>query len=417
MSARLIVAASLVRHLRQMGRLVDAIKPVVSGFDPAHAAASDPGILLNALGLPVTEQEIDRISPWRFRAALSPDLAAEREGRRIDVDTVIKYCQTAIDQRRDILLIEGVGGIMVPLDGERTILDVMMALQLPLILVAGSYLGTISHTLTALDALFRRGMRVVAIVVSETPGSTVPLDDTVAAIARFAEPVIGLPRQRQDVPPQPGGRPSKTADALGRIFRPIRQRYSDRKLFGEIMHLHHGFHCAFEIKQRVQKKRQQRRAGAQAHPAQKQADDENLQHAGPIILDVQPRPNHRDRDDRQPSEAFRARPAAEQKAAEHDLLAGRRDDDGGDRHGRQPAFRGGGRVGLQLKCRHQVAPACVKRGVTERDQPDEANDAKRHIARWRPMQREILGLRRAAQPHGEHQHADRDRVGDEDERA
>jgi dethiobiotin synthetase len=212
------VAASLVRHLRQMGRLVDAIKPVVSGYDPAQAAASDPGILLNALGLPVTEQEIDRISPWRFRAALSPDLAAEREGRRIDVDTVIKYCQTAMDQRRDILLIEGAGGIMVPLDGERTILDVMMALQLPLILVTGSYLGTISHTLTALDALFRRGMRVVAIVVSETEGSTVPLDDTVAAIARFAEPVIGLPRQRRDVPPQPGDRPNKTADALGRIF-------------------------------------------------------------------------------------------------------------------------------------------------------------------------------------------------------
>ena len=58
---------------------------------------------------------------------------------------------------------------MVPLDGERTILDVMMALQLPLILVAGSYLGTISHTLTALDALFRRDMKVLAIIVSETP--------------------------------------------------------------------------------------------------------------------------------------------------------------------------------------------------------------------------------------------------------
>jgi dethiobiotin synthetase len=152
------VAASLIRQLRQMGRLVDAIKPVVSGFDPARAAASDPGVLLHALGLPVTQQELDRISPWRFSAALSPDLAAQREGRNIDVDVVISFCQTAIDQRRDILLIEGVGGIMVPLDGERTILDVMMALQLPLILVTGSYLGAISHTLTAVDALFRRSM-------------------------------------------------------------------------------------------------------------------------------------------------------------------------------------------------------------------------------------------------------------------
>jgi dethiobiotin synthetase len=209
------VGASLIRHLRQMGRSVDAIKPVVSGFDPGQPAASDPGILLQALGFPVTLQNIERISPWRFRAAISPDLAARREGRRIDVDDVVAYCKSAIEDRREILLVEGVGGIMVPLDEQRTILDVMMALQLPLILVVGSYLGTISHTLTALDALFRRDMAVLAIIVSETPGSPVPLDETVAAIARFAEPVIGLPRQQLE----PGGRPSSgTIAALDRIF-------------------------------------------------------------------------------------------------------------------------------------------------------------------------------------------------------
>jgi len=209
------VGASLIRHLRQMGRLVDAIKPVVSGFDPDQPAASDPGILLQALGFPVTLQNIERISPWRFRAAISPDLAARREGRRIDVDEVVAFCKSAIEDRREILLVEGVGGIMVPLDEQRTILDVMMALQLPLILVVGSYLGTISHTLTALDALFRRDMSVLAIIVSETPDSPVPLDETVAAIARFAEPVIGLPRQQLE----PGGRPSSgTIAALDRIF-------------------------------------------------------------------------------------------------------------------------------------------------------------------------------------------------------
>jgi dethiobiotin synthetase len=209
------VAASLIRHLRQMGRSVDAIKPVVSGFDPDQPDASDPGILLQALGFPVTLQNIERISPWRFRAAISPDLAARREGRRIDVDDVVAFCKSAIEDRREILLVEGVGGIMIPLDEQRTILDVMMALQLPLILVVGSYLGTISHTLTALDALFRRDMAVLAIIVSETPGSPVPLDETVAAIARFAEPVIGLPRQQLE----PGGRPSSgTIAALDRIF-------------------------------------------------------------------------------------------------------------------------------------------------------------------------------------------------------
>ncbi len=113
-----------------------------------------------------------------------------------------------------MLLIEGVGGVMVPLDDQRTILDVMMALHLPLILVAGSYLGTISHTLTALDSLYRRDMNVMAIIVSETPGSTVSLDETVAAISRFADPVIGLPRRRPQDREPGGGAP------FGRLFDP-----------------------------------------------------------------------------------------------------------------------------------------------------------------------------------------------------
>ncbi len=191
------VVASLIRLLRQMGRTVDAVKPIVSGYDATLAAASDPGVLIGALGLPFSPEAVDRVSPWRFRAAVAPDLAARREGRSIDVDAVVAYCQGAIERRRDILLIEGVGGIMVPLDEHRTILDVMMALGVPLILVTGSYRGTISHTLTALDSLFRRDLNVLATIVNETPGSSIPLGDAVASIGRFTDPVIGLPRPRR----------------------------------------------------------------------------------------------------------------------------------------------------------------------------------------------------------------------------
>jgi dethiobiotin synthetase len=190
------VAASLIRNLRQIGKDVIAIKPVVSGFDPVRAATSDPGVLLNALGLPVTMDNIELVSPWRYRAPLSPDLAASMEGQRIDVDRVIAFCQGVITDNPGVVLIEGIGGIMVPLDGERTILDVMMALRVPLILVTGSYLGSISHTLTALDSLFVRDMNVLSVIVSETPGSKVPLGDVVATIGRFAGPVIALPRSQ-----------------------------------------------------------------------------------------------------------------------------------------------------------------------------------------------------------------------------
>lgn len=190
------VVASLIRHLRQSGRTVEAVKPIVSGYDSARAAASDPGVLIAALGLPFSPESIERVSPWRFQAAVSPDLAARYEGRSIDVDRVVAFCQSAVERHRDVLLIDGVGGIMVPLDDSRTILDVMMALDLPLILVAGSYQGAASHTLTALDSLFRRGMKVLATIVNETPDSTEPLDEVVGSIARFTEPVIGLPRPR-----------------------------------------------------------------------------------------------------------------------------------------------------------------------------------------------------------------------------
>jgi dethiobiotin synthetase len=190
------VVASLIRQFRQMGRSVEAVKPIVSGYDPAQAAASDTGILISALALPFTPESIDRISPWRFRTALPPDLAAWQEERTIDIDALVAFCQSAVSERRDVLLIEGVGGIMTPLDGHRTTLDVMMALQLPLILVTGTYRGAISHTLTALDSLFRRDMNVLATIVSETPGSAIALDDVVSAVSRFTAPVIGLPRTR-----------------------------------------------------------------------------------------------------------------------------------------------------------------------------------------------------------------------------
>jgi len=192
-----LVAASLVRHLRQFGHAVEAIKPIVTGYDPAQAATSDTGTLIAALGLPFSPEAIDRISPWRFRAPVSPDVAARHEGRRIDIDGVVAFCRSAVERRRDVLLVEGVDGIMVPLDEQRTILDVMMALRLPLILVTGTYSGAVSHTLTALDSLFRRDMNVAATIVNETGGGTEPLDDVVASIRCFTEPVIGLPQAQR----------------------------------------------------------------------------------------------------------------------------------------------------------------------------------------------------------------------------
>jgi dethiobiotin synthetase len=190
------VTAGLIRHFRKDGRVVDAIKPVVSGFDPAALAQSDPGALLAALGRPLTIEEAQRISPWRFAAPLSPDMAARREGRTMDFAAVTDFCRSAMAERRGHLLIEGIGGIMVPLDESHTVLDLITQLRLPLLLVAGTYVGTISHTLTALHVLARRNLDVAAVIVSESVASAASLKDTVATIARFSDSidVVGIPR-------------------------------------------------------------------------------------------------------------------------------------------------------------------------------------------------------------------------------
>jgi dethiobiotin synthetase len=190
------VTAGLIRHLRGAGTVVDALKPVVSGYDSSVVETSDPAVLLKALGKPVSADEIARVAPWRFRAPLSPDLAAAREKRPIDFDALVAFSRRAVDTTSGMLFIEGVGGIMVPLDDERTVLDWMAALKIPLLLVVGGYLGTISHSLTALDVLRQRGLTTAAIVVCESERNPVELDDTVASISRFTDgvEVIGLPR-------------------------------------------------------------------------------------------------------------------------------------------------------------------------------------------------------------------------------
>jgi dethiobiotin synthetase len=190
------VTAGLIRHFRKDGRAVDALKPVVSGFEPAALPGSDPGALLAALGRPLTIEEAQRISPWRFAAPLSPDMAARREGRIVDFAAVTDFCRSAMAGRRGHLFIEGIGGIMVPLDERHTVLDLITQLRLPLLLVAGTYVGTISHTLTALHVLARRNLDVAAVIVSESAASAASLKDTVATIARFSDSieVAGIPR-------------------------------------------------------------------------------------------------------------------------------------------------------------------------------------------------------------------------------
>ena len=190
------ITTALVHYLRGASRAVHAVKPLVTGFDPQAWQDSDPAALLAALGRPITLDEVERISPWRLRAPLSPDMAGRHEGCAISFAQVVEFCRETLRNHPGTVLIEGIGGIMVPLDEHRTVLDWMSVLRIPIILVAGSYVGTISHTLTSLEVLARRNLDIAAVVVSESAASAASLDETVQGIGRFAGAidVIGIPR-------------------------------------------------------------------------------------------------------------------------------------------------------------------------------------------------------------------------------
>jgi len=191
------VTAALAYRARLAGSSVRVVKPLVSGFDPQAPAGSDPAVLAEACGLALDAAVLDSISPWRYRAPLSPDMAAAREGLAIDLDVVLGFCRAALAGPETCVLVEGVGGVMVPLDARHTVRDLIAALGIPAVLVAGSYLGTLSHTLTARLVLAELGIPLRAVVVSESEEAPVPLAETVAALGRFIAdvPILGLPRR------------------------------------------------------------------------------------------------------------------------------------------------------------------------------------------------------------------------------
>lgn len=167
------VTCALTWQLRQKGLQVQALKPIASGVDENALAASDAGQLLAAMEKPL--RDINTICPFRYRAPLSPDMAAKQEGVKYTFDELVGFCNA--HAQVDIQLIEGVGGVMTPVTAQHTVLDWMQVLALPVILVTGSYVGSISHTLSALAVI-----KPHAIIINETPGSAASLQDTQDAL-------------------------------------------------------------------------------------------------------------------------------------------------------------------------------------------------------------------------------------------
>lgn len=186
------VSAGLAAYLSIRKRMdVGVMKPFESGVaKSANPVLRDASLLKFASG---TGDTLDEITPYRFEAPLAPLPASEREGMSIDISLVSDVFRR-LKTSHDVLIVEGAGGILVPITRDFFFTDLMKLWSVPVLVVARLGLGTINHTLLTVKYLQTAGIHVIGVVLNNAEGST---DDSAESnpemLAHFMDvPVLGI---------------------------------------------------------------------------------------------------------------------------------------------------------------------------------------------------------------------------------
>lgn len=158
------ISCGLLRRWRADGLQVAARKPAETGCEERDGLlhAADAAALAEAAG---GIEPSERVCRLRFAEPLAPAVAAERAGSPIDTRAIVAECRERARQA-DLLLVEGAGGLLVPLSGRETFADLAVALEARLVVVVGARLGAINHAMLTLEAARARGLGVAALVVN-----------------------------------------------------------------------------------------------------------------------------------------------------------------------------------------------------------------------------------------------------------
>ena len=190
-----VISAALVALARSRG--IDAVpfKPVQTGCTGRAGALKAPDLefSLRMGDLNPIREERDRMAPYRFKPACSPHLAAKRAGASIKLSTISKYCRVLAKAHATVVA-EGAGGVLVPIGASRSMLDIMQALDFPIVLVSRPQLGTLNHTLLSLKILRDARLEVLAVVLVRTePGKSNDIEkDNRKTLQKLGKlPVIG----------------------------------------------------------------------------------------------------------------------------------------------------------------------------------------------------------------------------------
>ena len=173
-----LATAALARRLRETGTDCIAVKPLQTGATRVDGRWVLPDCeMYRAAGQAVGEHAAeaedarDEEFVYAFEPACSPHLAARMAGETISIDRIRRFFK-AISSRHECVLVEGVGGVAVPLNDDETVLDLMKSLALPVLLVADNRLGVLNDTLLSLESLRQAGLDVRGVLLTNTTPAT-----------------------------------------------------------------------------------------------------------------------------------------------------------------------------------------------------------------------------------------------------
>lgn len=175
------VACKLIRDYIAQGYKVIGMKPVAAGGDLVNGKwVNDDVLKLEQASNVKAPREL--VNPYSFKEAIAPHIAAEKAGLEIKID-VIKQAFQALSKLADIVIVEGAGGFLVPLNNQQSMADLPAALDIPVILVVGMKLGCINHSLLTVEAIQARGLTLHGWVANQVEPDMPFYHKNVATIA------------------------------------------------------------------------------------------------------------------------------------------------------------------------------------------------------------------------------------------
>ncbi|MDF0644162.1 MAG: dethiobiotin synthase [Nitrospira sp.] len=167
-----VVTAALTVHMKRKGAAVGVMKPIETGIMTSRLAQSDAARLQ---AVTECDDALGAICPFQFELPLAPLAAARAERRQIDLG-VIQKVYRLLSRRYEYVVIEGVGGVHVPLGPRIEVLDLIARLKFPVVVVGRTALGGINHALLTVEALRRRRIPVAAVMLNQTKPARSKLD-------------------------------------------------------------------------------------------------------------------------------------------------------------------------------------------------------------------------------------------------